>query len=158
MQLLVLLTFFKSFISTGTPIFTDAELNDIKKNFTIEIKKFTNEKNLEGLVEFNKTMLLMCNDLFAKNPLEKQHKHQVDNSFVWIYSESQKYLKKVYLHFKKNNPNDSYYQEYKENIQLFLNNLKINSISNLFYYSVHCLVFLGGFIFTILVFYLVRKK
>ncbi|RVD91226.1 hypothetical protein TUBRATIS_23290 [Tubulinosema ratisbonensis] len=95
------------------------------------------------------------------NPILGEY-YKIDMKYFYlICCRMQSALEKVFLHYKKNNPNDKFYTKYKTSIQLYLDNFRFTDIpkkSNTLYYTVLALIFFGGFFISIIISYFIKNK
>ncbi|RVD91697.1 hypothetical protein TUBRATIS_18400 [Tubulinosema ratisbonensis] len=161
MILMLILTFFNVYKFSINVVKYEEE---IKEDFTRIFKEIEDTVERNGLRSlFGDACSLFINAKFFNKPMYLPREYyKIDLKYLYLYvCKIQPGLEKVFLHYKKNDPNNKFYTKYKTNIQLYLDNFRVTDTpkkSNLWYYTVLALVFFGGFFISIMILYFIKNK
>ncbi|RVD91602.1 hypothetical protein TUBRATIS_19430 [Tubulinosema ratisbonensis] len=138
----------------------DEEIRKHKQNVINDLEKLIKDKNLEHLLkELSEGMRLILDEFFKEPMSNNPNAIKMYELYVWGVYKMQCALKKMFLHYKKNDPNNLFYQDFKINVQLYLDNFKIAMpLNKLVYFGVHSLILLSGLGLSFIVCYLTMKK
>ncbi|RVD90467.1 hypothetical protein TUBRATIS_31000, partial [Tubulinosema ratisbonensis] len=111
--------------SAGKETDIEKRICDEKQRLMKDIKMDIEKKDLKSLFEKADGSF----ENFAKNIFDAPLSTQPDDLkwydiFFWRNNQTQKAIKKVLSDIKKKDPNNSYYKEYKINIELYLKHFK----------------------------------
>ncbi|RVD90487.1 hypothetical protein TUBRATIS_30800 [Tubulinosema ratisbonensis] len=124
---------------------------------TAEAKYYEKTKKLLRLFKLEKENWKVFLLVFYKKPIPNEKYNLFLKYGLNVHCKIQSGLKNLLLYFKKNNPNDKHYKKYKTNIQLYLDNFRLTNVSKIWYYFVLILMFLGGFLSSILILFFIKK-
>ncbi|RVD91625.1 hypothetical protein TUBRATIS_18960 [Tubulinosema ratisbonensis] len=155
MMIMLILTFFNVYKFGKND--NEKQQQALEKEFK-EIKGLEEKKDLRQLYLRSDTYFLLHRLILFSTKLSNETSEGLKEYLLPVTCRVQSCLEKVFLHYKKNDPNDKYYKTHNINIQLYLDNFKITNISNLWYYTVLALVFLGGFFISIMISHVIKNK
>ncbi|RVD92072.1 hypothetical protein TUBRATIS_14370 [Tubulinosema ratisbonensis] len=150
-----LLSLFFIFIFSSSENLDKAGLEKLKKETKKNIKEIIKNKDLKTLFESMKG---------GKKSVEYITKHLLEpdklriEGIIFQTAEFKKALKTLNSHFKKNNPNDPFYKEFKNNIELLLSYFLHSSSSSYWIYAVYVGIFLGGVGISYTILYFLKKS
>ncbi|RVD92316.1 hypothetical protein TUBRATIS_11830 [Tubulinosema ratisbonensis] len=150
------LSLFFIFIFSVSGVLDKADLETYKKETKNNIEEIIKNNNLKKLLEemrIRYTSSLMIN----KSPPSPESFKLICELVKFDLGLFKKAFKTLNSHYKKNNPDDPFYKEFKNNIELILNHL-LPSSSSYWIYAVYVGIFLGGFGISYTILYFLKRN